>query len=85
MNWFWRDTARPAMFFGIEAYAVFPFLLFFLHMKWWTFWLATVSFVGLAALSRFGFTATVFIHFVRAYLAGRARFAVPWAEWLKRN
>lgn len=84
-TWFWRDTARPAQFFGIDAFAVYPFLLFMLHMKWWTFILAIVAMIALAVLSRHGFTLPVFYRVVRSYLAGPARFAVPWSIWIRRR
>lgn len=84
-SWFWRDTARNPEFFGIDATAVYPFLLFFLHMRWWTFMLALTAAVSLGILARFGFTLPVFFRLARGYFAGPARFAVPWTTWLKRQ
>jgi intracellular multiplication protein IcmT len=85
MNWFWRDTARTPQVFGMDATAVFPFLLFMVHIRWWTFGVAVVSMIALAILARFGFTGPVFLRFVRSFFAGPVRFAVSWAEWNRRR
>ncbi len=84
-SWFWRDTARPAQFFGVDAIAAYPFLLFMVHMRWWTFWLALVATIALGVLSRYGFTLPVFVRLARSYFAGGTRFAVTPDVWLKRK
>jgi len=33
----WRDTSRTPRFYFMDAFAAFPILLFFLHIRLWTF------------------------------------------------
>ncbi len=74
----WRDAARPAKFFGIDAKAAMPLLLFLLHMRLWTL-LMTIGFTFFfGILSHFGFTFRVFIVRFRCFLAGRHKLAKPW-------
>jgi intracellular multiplication protein IcmT len=79
----WRDSARRAKFFGIDAYATFPFLLFLLHIRLWTFIIAicTVAFFG--TIEKFGFTVPVFLRWFKNFLAGDLKKAIPW--WHKGN
>lgn len=74
----WRDSARPARFFVIDARAVFPFLLFLLHIQWWTFWLALVCIIFFMAIEHYGFTVPVFFRWLRTVLAGPRRLSKPW-------
>ncbi|MAZ44756.1 MAG: phosphoesterase [Legionellales bacterium] len=77
-NAHWRDSARAPKFFFIDAYAAFPLLIFTLHIRWWTFFLAIITIIFFAILERFGFTLPVFKRFMRAFLAGNHRVARPW-------
>lgn len=74
----WRDSARPARFFIVDARAAFPLLLFLLHIRWWTFILAVVATIFFATLERYGFTVPVFLRWVRTTLAGPRKFSIPW-------
>jgi intracellular multiplication protein IcmT len=74
----WRDSARNARFFLVDARAAFVFLLFLLHIRWWTFILAVVTVIFFAALERYGFTLTVFGRWLRTFLAGPHKSATPW-------
>ena len=77
-NAHWRDSARPARFFFIDAKAVFPFFLFLLHIKLWTFVVAFVAMVFFTILNRFGFSTEVFLRWLRSFLAGPRKMAIPW-------
>ena len=78
----WRDSARNPRFYIIDAYACFPFLLLFLHIRKWTFLLALLSTIFFILLERFGFTVPVFLRWIRATLVGKYRSAIPW--WATR-
>jgi intracellular multiplication protein IcmT len=74
----WRDSARPAKFFMIDAVAAFPLVLFFLHITWWSFFVAIAAMIFFTVLRRFGFSIPVFLRFVRGFFAGSRKFAIPW-------
>lgn len=76
----WRDSARPARFFIIDAKAAFPVLLFLLHIAWWTFYVALITTLFFTALNKFGYSIEVFLRIVRSFLAGPRKLAIPW--WL---
>ncbi len=74
----WRDSARTARFWFIDARAVFPFVLFLLHIRWWTFWLALVAMLFFAMLERYGFTVPIFLRVLRTFFVGNHKVAAPW-------
>lgn len=74
----WRDAARIPRFYFMDAFAAFPLLFFFLHIKLWTF-LTAIGFIAFfILLERFKFTIPVFFRFLRTTLAGSLRTAKPW-------
>lgn len=77
----WRDSARSVKFFIWDAKAVFPFVLFLMHMRWWTFILSFIVMAFFTILNRFGFSLSVFARWMRSTLAGRRKFAIPW--WME--
>jgi intracellular multiplication protein IcmT len=77
-NTHWRDSARPARFFFVDARAAFPLLLFVLHMRLWTFLVAIVTMVFFALLEKYGFTVVVFGRWLRNFMAGPTKSAHPW-------
>jgi intracellular multiplication protein IcmT len=74
----WRDSARNVRFFIVDYRATFPFLLFLLHIRFWTFMVAIVCMTFFWFLERWGFTFAVFIRWLRAYVAGPRKIAQPW-------
>jgi len=74
----WRDSARPAKFFIIDAKAVFPVFLFLLHIRWWTFIIAILATFFFTVLNRFGYSVEVFLRYARSFCAGRRKMAIPW-------
>ena len=74
----WRDSARQARFFFVDAYAAFPILLTLLHIKLWTILMAIGFMVFIAILERFKFTVPVFFRWLRAFMAGPIKLARPW-------
>ncbi len=74
----WRDSARPARFFLIDARAAFPVLFCLLHLRIWTIILALTITAFFAILNRYGFTISVFGRWLRSTLAGKRKMATPW-------
>jgi intracellular multiplication protein IcmT len=74
----WRDSARNARFFLVDARAAFPLLMFLLHIRVWTFVLAIVVIMFFAALERYGFSLLVFGRWLRSTLAGPRKTAIFW-------
>ncbi len=74
----WRDSARYPRFFIFDSRAVFPFMLWLLHMKIWTFVVALIAMAFFSLLLRFGFTVSTFLRWARAKIAGSRKAAKPW-------
>jgi intracellular multiplication protein IcmT len=77
-NAHWRDSARPAKFFFIDAKAAFPFILFLIHIKLWTFVIAVISMTFFTLLRRYGYSVDVFLRILRSFLVGSRKMAIPW-------
>jgi intracellular multiplication protein IcmT len=80
-NAHWRDSARRARFFMVDAQAVFPIFLFLVHIRIWTLILAILATIFFATISRFGFSTIVFLRLARSFLAGPIKVAYPWWMW----
>jgi intracellular multiplication protein IcmT len=74
----WRDSARTAKFFFIDAKAAFPIFLFLIHIRLWTFILALTIMIFFTVLNRFGYSVNVFLRIFRSMLAGPRKIAIPW-------
>lgn len=77
----WRDSARVAKFFIIDARAAFPFLFLLVHIRLWTLVLATVTTVAFATLDYYGFSVIVFMRTLRTFIGGKRKLSRPW--WRK--
>ena len=77
-NAHWRDSAREARFLFIDAAAAIPLLIFLVHIRMWTFVVASLMIAFLAILKRFGYSVTVFARIFRSFLAGPRKMAIPW-------
>lgn len=74
----WRDSARSARFFMIDARAAFPIFIFLMHIRYWTATLVVVSCIFFGILEHFGFTVPVFFRWLRTFLAGPLKMSIPW-------
>lgn len=74
----WRDSARNARFFIVDAYAAFPLVLVLVHMRLWTFMTAIIVMAFFMVLERFKFTVPVFIRWTKSTLAGPIKQADTW-------
>lgn len=77
-NAHWRDSARNARFFFVDAYAAFPLVLVLAHFRFWTFMTALSVMVFFMILERFKFTVPVFIRWLKTTLAGPVKQAEAW-------
>lgn len=77
-NAHWRDSARPAKLFFIDAKAAFPLILFLVHIKLWTFIVAAVIMTFFTLISHYGYSVEVFLRILRSTLAGPRKMAIPW-------
>jgi intracellular multiplication protein IcmT len=66
----WRDSARYPKFFFMDSRAVFPFFIFLLHIKMWTFIVAMFFTLFFSMLLKYGFTVAIFARWTRAVIAG---------------
>lgn len=71
LSGFWRESARPARLFFMSAYVVAPTMLFFLHIRWWTFGVLVSTLILMTIIERFGYSPPVAILALRAKLAGK--------------
>lgn len=74
----WRDSARAARFFWIDAKAAFPLLLFLLHIRIWTFLVAVSVTLFFSLIERYGFTLAIFLRWWRNMMVGGRKIACPW-------
>ncbi len=74
----WRDSARFPLLFVVDARAVFPVVLCLLHIRVWTIILAIAATTFFGILNHYGFTVAVFSRWLRSFLAGRRKLAIPW-------
>lgn len=74
----WRDSARSARFFMVDARAAFPIFFFLMHIRVWTGILVLVSAVFFGILEHYGFTLPVFLRWLRLFFAGSVKSSHPW-------
>ena len=74
----WRDSARPAKFFFLDAYSAVPLVFLLLHIRLWTFILCASVCIFFGLLNKFGFTLPVFGRWLKTFLGGNQRAAHPW-------
>lgn len=74
----WRDSARNARFFIVDARAAFPIFIFLMHIRIWTALLVVGSAMFFGFIEHYGFTIPVFLRWVRHLLAGPIKSAKPW-------
>lgn len=76
----WRDSARSVRFFIFEGQAVAPFIIWLLHMRLWTFYVAIACTIFFSLLARLGLTVPVFLRIIRGFFTGSRKLSRPW--WL---
>ena len=79
----WRNTMRPVRLFVIDARALIPVMVFVMHVRWGTLYLACAGIAVFTVLEWFGLTFPAAIRTVRRYVVGAVRPAIP--AWKKRR
>ena len=74
----WRDSARSARFFMVDARAAFPLFLFLMHIRIWTGLWVIVSAFFFGVIEHFGFTVPIFLRWLRNLLAGPIKTSREW-------
>lgn len=74
----WRDSARTARFFMVDARAAFPIFIFLMHIRVWTGMIVILSAVFFAIIEHYGFTVPVFLRWIRSFVAGPVKSSQPW-------
>lgn len=74
----WRDSARNARFFLVDARAAFPLFLFLMNIHIWTAIVALASTIFFGIVEYFGFTIPVFLRTIRSALSGSIKSSQPW-------
>lgn len=74
----WRDSARSARFFVVDARAAFPIFIFLMHIRVWTGVIVIISAIFFGILERYGFTVPVFLRWLKNVLAGPIKSSHPW-------
>jgi intracellular multiplication protein IcmT len=72
----WRDSARNAKFFVVDARIAWFLLLFLVHMRWWTFILATTFIAILIVLDYLKMPLTVSSRIVLGYISGKKKVRI---------
>ena len=74
----WRDSARAARFFVMDARAAFPLIFCILHIRAWTIMVAVLAMGFFALIERYGFSVPVFLRWLRSFIGGGYKSARPW-------
>ena len=74
----WRDSARNARFFMVDARAAFPVFLFLMRMRIWSGVLVIISCLFFSIIEHYGFTVPVFLRWLRSFFAGKHKASQPW-------
>ena len=69
----WRDSGLTPRLGPIDATAIFPIMLFFLHWAYWTLVLSLVSIVILYLCQRARMSPVTSLRFIKCMLIGKRR------------
>jgi len=76
----WRDTARPAKFFIIDANIIWPIVIFVVAMSTRTLILLVLSAIFLLAIERVHFTIRKVVRYMFVFIVGPIRYRKGWWE-----
>lgn len=79
----WRSTMMPVRLYLVDARALIPVMIFMLHWRLSTLYLAAAGIALFTVLEWFGLTFPAARRTIRRMLVGRVRPAVP--AWKKRR
>jgi len=73
VNWHWRNSMKPARFFGIDARAAISFLVLLFYFRLVTLVLAIISTLIFVALEKRGLSFPCALRSLRSWLNGQKR------------
>lgn len=73
VNWHWRNSMRPARFFGIDARAAIPFCVLLVYFRPISLFVTILSTVVFVALEKRGLTFPAAIRCFRSWFVGQKR------------
>ncbi len=79
----WRNTMAPVRAYVVDARALVPWFIFFMHWSWWTLYFAGFMTLVFAVPEWFGLSLPAALRMVRCLVNGRVRPAVP--VWKRRR
>lgn len=79
----WRNTMMPVRLYLVDARALIPVMIFLVHWRLYTLYLAGAGIALFTVLEWFGLTFPVARRTIRRYLVGSVRAALP--SWKKRR
>jgi intracellular multiplication protein IcmT len=80
----WRETARIPRILFMDARSLVPLLIFFFHMRLWTFVVAIVGITLFAILERLGFTLEILLRLIRVKVIGGYKPVTDPNLWRRR-
>ena len=79
----WRNTMMPVRLYLVDARALIPVMIFLVHWRIWTLYMAAGGIALFTVLEWFGLTFPAARRTIRRYLVGSVRAALP--SWKKRR
>ncbi len=79
----WRNTMVPVRLYIVDARALIPVMIFLVHWRWSTLYLAGAGIAAFTVLEWFGLTFPAARRTIRRFLVGSVRPAIP--AWKKRR
>lgn len=76
LNWHWRNSMRPILFFGLDARAVLPFCVLIVYARLVTLFLCIVITLAFYAVQKMGLTFPSALRKLRSLVNGSKRPAL---------
>ncbi len=76
LNWHWRNTMRPILFFNLDARAILPFCAIIFYARLITLFLAVATTVIFWIVSKMGLTLPAALRRLRSIIVGARRPAL---------
>ena len=73
VNWHWRNSMKPVLFFGVDARAAIPLFVLLFYFRLVTFIIAICSTLLFVALEKRGLSFPCALRAFRSWLNGRNR------------
>ena len=70
LNWHWRNSMRPARFFGVDARAAIPFLVLLVYFRPVTLFITIMTVLVFQFLEKKGLTFPAALRNLRAWIVG---------------